>query len=149
MIRPVQDLQSLIRPVSAGSPRFPAQPECCAGRPLPVEAWQDAQLRCRQYQICKGWAAQWLLSCRLHQQQQQTDSLHPSSTQTHLNPPQTLLQMSPLPAERQHRHAPGALADMISNLVKNWEKEASYKIDARDWRTIDHRCYQCVLLPSA
>ena len=49
-------------------------------------------------------------------------------------------------AERLHKHAPGALADMVSNLVKNWEKEASYKTQPEDWRTIDHRCYQCVTL---
>lgn len=26
---------------------------------------------------------------------------------------------------------------MVSNLVKNWEKEASYKLKTSEWRTID------------
>ena len=72
-------------------------------------------------------------SCRLRQQRQ--------SGVWHLTELRDMLS-----AERKFKHAPGALADMLSNLVKNWEKEASYKLDSRDWRTIDHRCYQCALL---
>ena len=34
-----------------------------------------------------------------------------------------------------------SLEDMVSNLVKNWEKEASYKLEAEDWRTINPSIY--------
>ncbi len=34
-------------------------------------------------------------------------------------------------------HAPGSLEDIVSNLVKNWEKEVSYKTHEEDFRTID------------
>lgn len=30
---------------------------------------------------------------------------------------------------------------MVSNLVKNWEIEASYKTDYNDWRTVDQGAY--------
>ena len=84
MSRPAQGLQPQKWPASAGSTRFSAQPERCAGRPLPVEAWQDAQLRCCKRQICKGCVTSLLLSCeprqQQQQQQQQRSSLHLSST---------------------------------------------------------------------
>lgn len=38
-------------------------------------------------------------------------------------------------------HTPGSLEDMVENLVKNWEVEASFKTDLADWRTIDRDNY--------
>lgn len=35
----------------------------------------------------------------------------------------------------------GSLPDLVSNLVKNWEVEASFKPELKDWRTIDHGKY--------
>lgn len=35
----------------------------------------------------------------------------------------------------------GSLEDIVSNLVKNWEIEASYKTDYNDWRTVDKEHY--------
>ncbi|KAI1260672.1 hypothetical protein F5Y18DRAFT_248815 [Xylariaceae sp. FL1019] len=34
-------------------------------------------------------------------------------------------------------HAAGSLEEMVENLVKNWEIEASYKTRLNDWRTVD------------
>lgn len=45
-------------------------------------------------------------------------------------------------AERTHVWPAGSLEDVVSNLVKNWEKEASYKIRLEDWRTINHKTYR-------
>jgi hypothetical protein len=39
-------------------------------------------------------------------------------------------------------HTAGSLPDLVEKLVKNWEIEASYKMDLNDWRTIDKSCYQ-------
>ncbi|DBB08879.1 hypothetical protein WJX82_007642 [Trebouxia sp. C0006] len=39
-------------------------------------------------------------------------------------------------------HAPGSLEEIVSNLVKNWEKEVSYKTHEEDFRTIDSENYQ-------
>ena len=36
---------------------------------------------------------------------------------------------------------PGSLEFLIQNLVKNWEKEASYKTDPKEWRTISQEKY--------
>ena len=36
----------------------------------------------------------------------------------------------------------GSLPDLVSNLVKCWEKEASYKSHPVDWRTIDVERYR-------
>ncbi|CAG8507790.1 6849_t:CDS:2 [Ambispora leptoticha] len=44
--------------------------------------------------------------------------------------------------ERTKIHESGSLEDLVTNLVKNWEKEASYKPKATDWRTIDHKLYK-------
>ena len=41
-------------------------------------------------------------------------------------------------------HASGSLEDIVSNLVKNWEKEVSYKTQVEDFRTIDVK-YACHL----
>ncbi|KAJ7079735.1 hypothetical protein B0H15DRAFT_494235 [Mycena belliarum] len=38
-------------------------------------------------------------------------------------------------------HAPGSLIFLVENLVKNWEIEASYKLNLAEWRTIDHTHY--------
>ncbi|CAG8624818.1 2814_t:CDS:2 [Funneliformis caledonium] len=44
--------------------------------------------------------------------------------------------------ERTKIHESGSLEDLVTNLVKNWEKEASHKPKATDWRTIDHKVYR-------
>jgi hypothetical protein len=38
-------------------------------------------------------------------------------------------------------HAAGSLEDMVENLVKNWEIEASFKTNLDDWRTVDRDNY--------
>ena len=38
-------------------------------------------------------------------------------------------------------HQAGSLPDLVQNLVKNWEVEASFKTKLDDWRTIDHDSY--------
>src|SRR5436190_19454146 len=38
---------------------------------------------------------------------------------------------------KRTNHEPGSLPFLVQNLVKNWEKEASYKTIASEWRTID------------
>ena len=38
-------------------------------------------------------------------------------------------------------HAAGSLPQLVENLVKNWEVEASFKPRLSDWRTIDHKNY--------
>jgi hypothetical protein len=38
-------------------------------------------------------------------------------------------------------HADGSLEQIVENLVKNWEVEASFKTDLADWRTVDHSKY--------
>jgi len=38
--------------------------------------------------------------------------------------------------------SPNSLEFLIQNLVKNWEKEASYKVDPKEWRTISQEKYQ-------
>jgi len=40
-------------------------------------------------------------------------------------------------AEKTKTWAAGSLEDQVSNLVKNWKKEASYKLRSSEWRTID------------
>ncbi|CAF0847395.1 unnamed protein product [Adineta ricciae] len=39
-------------------------------------------------------------------------------------------------------HKAGSLEDIVQNLVKNWEKEASHKTDPRQWDTVDLDNYQ-------
>ncbi|TEB27865.1 hypothetical protein FA13DRAFT_1736042 [Coprinellus micaceus] len=36
----------------------------------------------------------------------------------------------------------GSLQLLVQNLVKNWEKEASFKVDAKEWRTISQEKYE-------
>ncbi|KAK0630908.1 hypothetical protein B0T17DRAFT_616499 [Bombardia bombarda] len=38
-------------------------------------------------------------------------------------------------------HTAGSLPDLVEKLVKNWEIEASYKMDLKDWRTVDTSNY--------
>jgi hypothetical protein len=38
-------------------------------------------------------------------------------------------------------HEAGSLPELVQNLVKNWEVEASFKPSLDDWRTIDHEKY--------
>ncbi|KAK3829595.1 MAG: hypothetical protein JOS17DRAFT_221632 [Linnemannia elongata] len=45
-------------------------------------------------------------------------------------------------AERTQVHPSDSLEFLVENLVKNWEKEASFKTEAVDWRTIDHKVYK-------
>ncbi|KAK6193364.1 hypothetical protein LQW54_012536 [Pestalotiopsis sp. IQ-011] len=42
---------------------------------------------------------------------------------------------------KQQSHAPGSLEDLVQNLVKNWEIEASFKTAVDDWRTVDPETY--------
>ncbi|CAG8511822.1 6101_t:CDS:2 [Scutellospora calospora] len=44
--------------------------------------------------------------------------------------------------ERTKIHPTGSLEELVTNLVKNWEKEASHKLKAEEWRTIDHKLYK-------
>lgn len=39
-------------------------------------------------------------------------------------------------------HVAGSLEELVENLVKNWEIEASYKTQAQEWRTIDATKYR-------
>ncbi|ORY06838.1 hypothetical protein K493DRAFT_273946 [Basidiobolus meristosporus CBS 931.73] len=45
-------------------------------------------------------------------------------------------------AEKTTNHAEGSLEWLVSNLVKNWEKEMSYKLRADQIRTIDPEKYR-------
>jgi hypothetical protein len=38
-------------------------------------------------------------------------------------------------------HEAGSLPELVQNLVKNWEVEASFKPVLDDWRTVDHANY--------
>ncbi|EFQ98969.1 hypothetical protein MGYG_01981 [Nannizzia gypsea CBS 118893] len=38
-------------------------------------------------------------------------------------------------------HEAGSLPNLVENLVKNWEIEASFKPNFSDWRTVDQECY--------
>ncbi|KAL4214542.1 hypothetical protein CU097_003970 [Rhizopus azygosporus] len=44
--------------------------------------------------------------------------------------------------EKTMNHAEGSLEWLVSNLVKNWEKEMSYKLNADEMRTIDRSKYR-------
>ncbi|KAI1323969.1 hypothetical protein F5Y16DRAFT_424502 [Xylariaceae sp. FL0255] len=45
-------------------------------------------------------------------------------------------------AETKSRtHAPGSVEQLVENLVKNWEIEASFKTKLSDWRTVDFTQY--------
>ena len=36
----------------------------------------------------------------------------------------------------------GSLEEIVENLVKTWESEASHKVDIRQWTTIDQKEYK-------
>ncbi|KAI1420219.1 hypothetical protein F5Y12DRAFT_719770 [Xylaria sp. FL1777] len=42
---------------------------------------------------------------------------------------------------KTQNHAAGSLPQLVENLVKNWEIEASFKTRLSDWRTVDFTCY--------
>ncbi|OCK80062.1 hypothetical protein K432DRAFT_426015 [Lepidopterella palustris CBS 459.81] len=42
---------------------------------------------------------------------------------------------------KEMNHVSGSLPDLVENLVKNWEVEASFKPDLSDWRTVDRNNY--------
>ncbi|KXH60872.1 hypothetical protein CSAL01_12726 [Colletotrichum salicis] len=42
---------------------------------------------------------------------------------------------------RKMNHKAGSLEEIVENLVKNWEVEASFKTKLDDWRTVDHANY--------
>ncbi|KAF1916762.1 hypothetical protein BDU57DRAFT_517046 [Ampelomyces quisqualis] len=42
---------------------------------------------------------------------------------------------------KQMKHEAGSLPELVQNLVKNWEVEASFKPSLDDWRTIDRENY--------
>ena len=44
-------------------------------------------------------------------------------------------------AAKRSNHAAGSLPNLVENLVKNWEIEASFKSRVEDWRTVDHSKY--------
>lgn len=44
--------------------------------------------------------------------------------------------------ERIARHTEGSLERMVENLIKNWEVEASHKLDVSEWRTVDSKAYK-------
>lgn len=46
----------------------------------------------------------------------------------------------PQPAKKMN-HEAGSLPSLVENLVKNWEIEASFKTDFKDWRTVDTSSY--------
>lgn len=39
-------------------------------------------------------------------------------------------------------HTAGSLQELVENVVKNWEIEASYKPNPQEWRTINPQKYQ-------
>ena len=46
-------------------------------------------------------------------------------------------------------HEAGSLPELVQNLVKNWEVEASFKPSLDDWRTIDRENYSFAINGSA
>jgi hypothetical protein len=42
---------------------------------------------------------------------------------------------------KRMNHEAGSLPDLVENLVKNWEIEASFKPNLEDWRTVNHQKY--------
>jgi len=43
---------------------------------------------------------------------------------------------------RTMNHAAGSLEELVENLVKTWEMEATHKTDFEQWTTIDHSAYK-------
>lgn len=44
-------------------------------------------------------------------------------------------------AAKRSNHVAGSLPELVENLVKNWEIEASFKTRLSDWRTINQERY--------
>lgn len=44
--------------------------------------------------------------------------------------------------ERRATHKEGSLERMVENLIKNWEVEASHKLDVSEWRTVAPKEYK-------
>lgn len=44
-------------------------------------------------------------------------------------------------ATKKMSHEARSLPDLVEKLVKNWEIEASFKTDLKDWRTVDASLY--------
>lgn len=42
---------------------------------------------------------------------------------------------------KKMNHEAGSLPELVQNLVKNWEVEASFKPVLDEWRTVDHANY--------
>lgn len=45
------------------------------------------------------------------------------------------------PTEKRANHEAKSLEELVENLVKNWEIEASHKMDVSQWRTVDPEKY--------
>lgn len=45
------------------------------------------------------------------------------------------------PTEKRADHQAKSLETLVENLVKNWEIEASHKMDVSEWRTVDPKKY--------
>lgn len=45
------------------------------------------------------------------------------------------------PIEKRANHEAKSLETLVENLVKNWEIEASHKMDVSQWRTVDPEKY--------
>lgn len=43
--------------------------------------------------------------------------------------------------EKRANHEAKSLETLVENLVKNWEIEASHKMDVSEWRTVDPKTY--------
>lgn len=56
--------------------------------------------------------------------------------------PDYSLNNSTFEATKSTNWAPSSIEFLIQNLVKNWEKEASYKVDSKEWRTISQESYK-------
>lgn len=53
-----------------------------------------------------------------------------------------LTRVPPPPPAKKANHTAQSLPDLVEKLVKNWEIEASYKLDLADWRTVDPSTYE-------
>lgn len=53
----------------------------------------------------------------------------------------SLLHADSSSTERRSNHKTDSLETMVENLVKNWEVEASHKLDVSEWRTVDPENY--------
>lgn len=49
--------------------------------------------------------------------------------------------LTPARTEKRSNHKADSLETLVENLVKNWEVEASHKMDVSEWRTVDPEKY--------